>query len=59
MYNNGVTYRFDRRRSADMGKPEITRKNIILASIKLAKENGPSNVTVREICEEAGISTNT
>ena len=23
-----------------MGKPEITRKNIILASIKLAKENG-------------------
>lgn len=26
-----------------MGKPEITRKNIILASIKLAKENGPSN----------------
>ena len=42
-----------------MGKPEITRKNIILASIKLAKENGPSNVTVREICEEAGISKNT
>ena len=42
-----------------MGKPEITRKNIILASIKLAKENGPSNVTVREICDEAGISKNT
>ena len=42
-----------------MGKPEVTRKNIILASIKLAKENGPANVTVREICEEAGISKNT
>ena len=42
-----------------MGKPEVTRKNIILASIKLAKENGPSNVTVREICDEAGISKNT
>ena len=38
-----------------MGKPEVTRKNLILASIKLAKENGPSNVTVREICDEAGI----
>ncbi|MBO7689973.1 MAG: TetR/AcrR family transcriptional regulator [Clostridia bacterium] len=42
-----------------MGKPEITRRNIIQASVKLAKENGPSNVTVREICEEAGISKNT
>ena len=42
-----------------MGKPEITRKNIIQASVKLAKENGPANVTVREICEEAGISKNT
>lgn len=42
-----------------MGKPEITRKNIIRASVKLAKENGPANVTVREICDEAGISKNT
>ncbi|MBO4383231.1 MAG: TetR/AcrR family transcriptional regulator [Clostridia bacterium] len=30
-----------------------------MASVKLAKENGPQNVTVREICEEAGISKNT
>lgn len=42
-----------------MGKPETTRRNIILASVKLAKEHGPANVTVREICEEAGISKNT
>ena len=42
-----------------MGKPEVTKRNIIMSTIQLAQKVGPDNVTVREVCEGAGISKNT
>lgn len=42
-----------------MGKPSETRKSIIYTAIRLAMEEGPENVTVKQICDGAEISKNT
>lgn len=42
-----------------MGKPEETRNRIIIEAVRLAKENGPEHVSVKQICEAAEISKNT
>lgn len=42
-----------------MGKSHITKNNIVHAAIELAKVNGLDKVSVKDICEKAGISKNT
>lgn len=42
-----------------MGKPEDTRNRIIMSAVKLAKEEGPEHVSVKQICDKADVSKNT
>lgn len=42
-----------------MGKPEETRNRIIMSAVQLAKEQGIEHISVKQICDEAGVSKNT